>query len=380
MFYYLFDWLDKMYDIPGTGVFKYISFRSGMAAILSLVISLLIGKYIINLLKRKQISECIREFGPESHHAKKGTPTMGGIIIVLSVIIPTLFFAKLKTVYVVLILIVTLWMGVIGFIDDYIKVFKNDKKGMRATTKLLGQIILGLIIGCTLYFHPDFRDIRTLTTIPFIKNNEFDYAWLSFSNENLAWIIYIPVVIFIITAVSNGVNITDGLDGLASGVSGVIVTALGVLAYLSGNIKYSDYLNIIYLPNSGELAIFCAALVGGCVGFLWYNSYPAQIFMGDTGSLALGGVIGALALMIRKELLVPILCAVFFIESLSVIIQVSYFRYTKKKYGVGKRIFKMSPLHHHYELLGYSEPKIVTRFWIVTGICAVLTIITLKLR
>ena len=404
MLYYLFEYLDKQFNIPGAGVFQYISFRALGATVLSLFIAAAYGKSIINLLRRKQMGESIRDLGLAGQMEKAGTPTMGGFIILASLLIPVLLFAKLSNVYIVLLLITALWTGGIGFLDDYLKKFKNNKDGLAGRFKIVGQVGLGLIVGITLSFNNNvkirvydqpvlssglgevqrYRDIihPTVTTIPFIKNNEFDYKTLLFGwlPEEYTWVIYTIIAIFIITAISNGANITDGIDGLAAGVSGIIALTLGVLAYLSGNTKFSQYLNIMYIPNSGELVIFCAAFIGACVGFLWYNAYPAQVFMGDTGSLTLGGIIAALAILIRKELLIPIVCGVFLVENLSVMIQVSYFKYTKKKYGEGKRIFLMSPLHHHYQKLGYHESKIVTRFWIVTILCVVLAIVTLKIR
>jgi phospho-N-acetylmuramoyl-pentapeptide-transferase len=415
MFYYLFEYLHKL-GLPGAGVFKYISFRSSMAVIVSLLIALIIGKRIILILRRKQIGESIRELGLEGQMQKKGTPTMGGIIILASILIPTILFADILNVYVILMIVTTLWLGFVGFMDDYIKVFKKNKKGLAGTLKILGQVGLGLIVGLTLYLSKDViirektevkiaavqhlpkktesttggkiyvtKDVKsTKTTIPFLKDNEFDYAYLIWfmgdKAGRYAYIIFIIMVIFIITAVSNGANMTDGLDGLATGTSAIIGTTLGILAYLSGNIVYSDYLNIMYLPNTGELVVFMSAFIGALVGFLWYNSYPAQVFMGDTGSLALGGIIAVFAIIIRKELLIPILCGIFLVESLSVVMQVSYFRYTKRKLGEGKRIFKMAPIHHHYQVLGLPESKIVTRFWIIGIILAVLTIVTLKIR
>ena len=415
MLYYLFEYLHKL-GVPGAGVFKYISFRSSMAVIVSLIIALIIGKRIIHFLRRKQIGESIRELGLEGQMQKKGTPTMGGIIILASILIPTILFADILNVYVILMIVTTLWLGFVGFMDDYIKVFRKNKKGLAGTLKILGQVGLGLIVGLTLYLSKDViirektelrvesvqhlpkktessntgkiyvtKDVKsTKTTIPFLKNNEFDYAYLIWFMGNKAvkysYIIFIIMVIFIITAVSNGANMTDGLDGLATGTSAIIGTTLGILAYLSGNIVYSDYLNIMYLPNTGELVVFMSAFIGALVGFLWYNSYPAQVFMGDTGSLALGGIIAVFAIIIRKELLIPILCGIFLIESLSVVMQVSYFRYTKRKLGEGKRIFKMAPIHHHFQVLGFPESKIVTRFWIIGIMLAVLTIVTLKIR
>lgn len=415
MLYYLFEYLHKM-GLPGAGVFRYISFRSAMAVIFSLLIAMVIGKRIINYLRRKQIGESIRDLGLEGQMQKKGTPTMGGIIILASIVIPTLLFADILNVYVILMLITTLWLGFVGFADDYIKVFKKNKEGLAGRLKILGQVALGLIVGLTLFLSKDVvirekvelrpdkiatvtgnientntgkvyitREVKsTKTTIPFLKNNEFDYAYLVWflgkNAEKFAWIVFIIVAIFIITAVSNGANMTDGLDGLATGTSAIMGTTLGILAYLSGNIVYSDYLNIMYIPYTGELVVFSSAFIGALVGFLWYNSYPAQVFMGDTGSLPLGGIIAVFAIIIRKELLIPILCGIFFVESLSVLMQVSYFKYTKRKYGEGRRIFRMAPLHHHFQVAGYPEPKIVTRFWIIGIMLAVLTIVTLKIR
>lgn len=412
MLYYLFDYLDRIMDFPGAGVFQYISFRAAMAIISSLVISLLFGKSLIQLLVKKQVGESIRDLGLEGQVEKQGIPTMGGLIILGAILIPTLLFAKLDNIYIQLMIFATVWMGIIGFIDDYIKVFKKDKKGLTGKFKVGGQIGLGLVVGLVMYFN-DSIVIRekldaeviaeqginvsspaanfskeaihsTKTSIPFVKNNEFDYtvliSWLGGWAKKYAFLIFIPIVILIITAVSNGANLTDGMDGLATGTSAIIGTTLGILAWVSGNIVFANYLNIMYIPGAGELTIFISAFVGACIGFLWYNSYPAQVFMGDTGSLAIGGIIAVFAIIIRKELLIPILCGVFFIETLSVILQVSFFKYTKRKYGAGKRIFKMSPLHHHYQVLGYSEPKIVQRFFIVGIMLAVMTIITLKLR
>jgi len=381
MFYYLFEYLESL-DVPGAGMFQYISFRSAMALITSLVISLLFGKRIILYLQKKQIGEVVRDLGLEGQYRKVGTPSMGGIIILASIIIPTLLFGDLGNVYVILMLITTVWLGFVGFIDDYIKIFRKSKEGLAGKFKILGQIILGLIVGITLYLNDDVKS--TITTIPFIKNNEFDYAYLvSFLGENSTqwgWVIFIFVTIFIVTAVSNGANLTDGLDGLATGTSAIIGTTLGILAYLSGNIIYADYLNIMYIPNTGELVIFVSAFIGATIGFLWYNSYPAQVFMGDTGSLPLGGIIAVFAILIRKELLIPILCGIFLVESVSVLIQVSFFKRTKRKYGKGKRVFLMTPIHHHYQKKGYPEPKIVTRFWIIAILLAVITIVTLKIR
>jgi phospho-N-acetylmuramoyl-pentapeptide-transferase len=414
MFYYLFDYLDKL-DFPGAGVFQYISFRSAMAIISSLIISMIFGKRIIRFLQKKQIGETIRDLGLEGQLQKKGTPTMGGIIILTAILIPVLLFGDILNVYVILMIVTTIWLGFIGFIDDYIKVFKKNKKGLSGKYKILGQIILGLVIGFVFYFNNDVmirenvydqngvemttyvekddcmvevnvtRDIKSnKTTIPFVKNNEFNYeslvSWMGESSRKWVWIIFVIAVIIIVTAVSNGANMTDGLDGLAAGTSAVIGTTLGILAYISGNTIFSDYLNVMYIPHSGELVIFASAFIGAMIGFMWYNSYPAQVFMGDTGSLALGGIIAVFAILIRKELLIPILCGIFFVENISVLMQVSYFKYTKRKYGEGRRIFKMAPLHHHYQKSGYVEPKIVTRFWIVAIMLAVITIITLKVR
>ena len=404
MLYYLFTYLQEAFNLPGAGVFQYISFRAAMAVIVSLLISLMFGKRIISFLAKKQVGESIRDLGLEGQVEKAGTPTMGGLIIISSILVPTILFAQLDNIYVILMIITTLWMGLIGFMDDYIKVFKKDKKGLAGKFKVLGQVSLGLLVGFILYFHPDVvmreqisiidksaqvvvvqEDLKsTMTTIPFVKDNEFDYSdllsWLGDTAQDWAWLIFIPMVIFIVTAVSNGANLTDGIDGLATGTSAIIGLVLAIFAYVSGNIIFADYLNIMYIPNSGELVIFIAAFVGACVGFLWYNSYPAQVFMGDTGSLAIGGIIAVFAIAIRKELLIPIICGIFLIENLSVLIQVSYFKYTKKKFGEGKRIFLMSPLHHHYQKAGLHESKIVTRFWIVGIMLAILSFVTLKLR
>lgn len=408
MLYYLFDYLDKILDIPGTGVFRYITFRSGLAVILSLLISTIYGKKIIEFLRNQQVGETIRELGLEGQTKKAGTPTMGGLIIILATLIPVLLLAKLDNIYIVLLIVTTLWMGTIGFIDDYIKIFKKDKEGLKGKFKVIGQVGLGLIVGSVLYFHPGVtvrkdtqrtnimaesnqtmvqaavEEKSTATTIPFFKNNEFDYAEvLSFMGDGFqdyAWLIFIPIVIFIITAVSNGANLTDGIDGLAAGTSAISVLTLGIFTFVSGNIIFSNYLNIMYIPNSGEMTVFISAFVGSLIGFLWYNSYPAAVFMGDTGSLTIGGIIAVIAIAIRKELLIPIICGIFLAENLSVVLQVAYFKYTKKKFGEGKRIFLMSPLHHHYQKKGYHESKIVTRFWIVGIILAILSIVTLKLR
>ena len=399
MLYHLFDYLDKTFDFYGAGVFQYISFRAGMASFLSLLISMVFGKYIISFLKKNQFSESIRDLGLSGEKVKKGTPTMGGIIIILSIVIPTFLFSKLSNIYVIIMLIVTIWMGIIGFLDDYLKISKKNKDGLKPKFKIFGQVSLGVIIGLIIVFHDDIvvrqfnnESINTIennhldtkeliTTIPFVKNNEFNYKWLLPVELNkFDWILYIMVVIFIITAVSNGSNLTDGLDGLAAGTSAIIGITLAIFSYLSGNIIFSDYLNILYIPNIGEIVIFCFAFVGACIGFIWYNSYPAQVFMGDTGSLSIGAIIAVLSIIIKKELLIPILCGVFFIESLSVIIQVTYFKYTKRKLGKGKRVFLMAPLHHHYQLKGIHETKIVSRFWMIGILLAILTLTTLKLR
>ncbi len=418
MLYYLFNYLDRVYDLPGAGLFRFLSFRAAMAIITSLVITLFLGKYIIRLLLKLQVGETVRDLGLDGQKAKQGTPTMGGLIILAAILIPTLLFTKLDNVYIIIMLICTIWLGLIGFLDDYIKVFKKDKDGLRAKFKVIGQIGLGIIVGSILFFNSNvvvrekianrnitisqqsnlIDDVResegvlfkreneksTKTTIPFLKDNEFDYASLtSWAGENAIWllpIVFIGIITLIITAVSNGANITDGIDGLATGTSAIVGTTLAVFAYVSGNSVFADYLHIMYLPNVGELMVFMSAFVGACVGFLWYNSYPAQVFMGDTGSLALGGIIAAFAVAIRKELLIPIICGIFLIENVSVMMQVSYFKYTKKRFGEGRRIFKMSPLHHHYQKLGYHESKIVTRFWIVGIMLAILSVVTLKLR
>jgi phospho-N-acetylmuramoyl-pentapeptide-transferase len=394
MFYYLFEYLDKTLNIPGAGVFQYITFRAVAAVITSLGIAAIWGKAVIYRLQRLQIGEEIRDLGLEGQMAKKGTPTMGGFIILLSLLIPTLLFAKITNVYIVLLLTSAVWLGAVGFADDYIKVFKKNKDGLSGKFKIVGQIGLGIIVGLTMYFnqHIKVREFATdgtfvdhkslLTTVPFMKGNSFDYNILlpSFIPDEYVWIVYVLVVIFIITAVSNGANITDGIDGLAAGTSVIIGIALAILAYVSGNKVISQYLNVMFIPNSGELAVFCAAFVGACIGFLWYNAYPAQVFMGDTGSLMLGGVIATLAIVIRKEMLIPVLCGIFLIENLSVIMQVAYFKYTKRKYGEGRRIFLMSPLHHHFQKKNYHEAKIVTRFLIVGIILAVISLVTLKLR
>ncbi|MEY4273763.1 phospho-N-acetylmuramoyl-pentapeptide-transferase [Aquirufa sp. 5-AUSEE-100C1] len=394
MFYYLFEYLDKTLNIPGAGVFQYITFRAVAAVITSLGIAAIWGKSVIYRLQRLQIGEEIRDLGLEGQMAKKGTPTMGGFIILLSLLIPTILFSKVTNVYIVLLLTSAVWLGAVGFADDYIKVFKKNKDGLSGKFKIVGQVGLGIIVGLTMYFneHIKVREFAAdgtyvdhkslLTTVPFMKGNSFDYNMLlpSFIPDQYVWVVYVLVVIFIITAVSNGANITDGIDGLAAGTSVIIGIALAILAYVSGNKVISQYLNVMFIPNSGELAVFCAAFVGACIGFLWYNAYPAQVFMGDTGSLMLGGVIATLAIVIRKEMLIPVLCGIFLIENLSVIMQVAYFKYTKRKYGEGRRIFLMSPLHHHFQKKNYHEAKIVTRFLIVGIILAVISLVTLKLR
>ncbi|SFA90763.1 phospho-N-acetylmuramoyl-pentapeptide-transferase [Algoriphagus aquimarinus] len=403
MLYPLFDYLDKVLDIPGTGVFRYISFRAGMASLFSLIITISFGHKIIAWIRNKQIGETVRDLGLEGQQEKKGTPTMGGLMIMAAILIPTLLFADLNNIYIILLLITTVWLGAIGFVDDYIKVFKKNKEGLAGRFKIIGQIGIGIIVGSTLYFNesvvireftnpvsieegvvetPAYRDVKVAkTTIPFTKNNELNYeTMLGFMGEAMTPILYIFVVTFIITAVSNGANITDGIDGLAAGTSAIIGITIAIFAYISGNAIFSQYLNIMYIPNSGELVIFASAFVGACVGFLWYNAYPAQVFMGDTGSLMLGGVIAVLALTLRKELLIPVMCGVFVIENVSVMLQVGYFKYTRKKYGEGRRIFLMSPLHHHYQKKNIPEAKIVTRFWIVGILLAVITLATLKLR
>ena len=406
MLYYIFQHLDKAFDVPGAGVFQYITFRSALAFILSLLIATIYGKKIINYLRNQQVGETVRELGLEGQTAKAGTPTMGGIIIILATLIPVLLLAKLNNIYIILLIVTTIWMGTIGFIDDYIKIFKKDKQGLKGIFKVIGQVGLGLIVGTVLYLSPDvtvrndtltsrvkiennikpsdLEERSTATTIPFMKNNEFDYAEvLSFMGDDYksyAWLIFIPMVILIITAVSNGANLTDGIDGLAAGTSAISVLTLGLFTFVSGNIIFSDYLNIMYIPNSGEMTVYIAAFVGALVGFLWYNAYPASVFMGDTGSLTIGGIIAVIAIAIRKELMIPVVCGIFLAENLSVIIQVSYFKYTKKKFGEGRRIYLMSPLHHHYQKKGYHESRIVTRFWIVGILLAIFSLVSLKLR
>ncbi len=413
MLYYLFDYLEKQFQFPGATLFGFLTFRAALAMILSLLISTIYGKRIIRFLQKQQVGETIRDLGLKGQQEKAGTPTMGGVIIILATLIPVLLLSKLENIYIILLIVTTLWMGVIGFIDDYIKKFKNDKEGLKGRFKILGQVGLGIIVGATFFFHSDvtikeklsieiqqemlasdadiapsklFKDEAksTKTTIPFVKGNEFDYAklvtWISPDLDKYAWIIFILVSIFIITAVSNGANLTDGIDGLAAGTSAIIVLTLGIFAWVSGNIIFSDYLNIMYIPRVEEITIYIAAFVGALVGFLWYNTFPAQVFMGDTGSLTIGGIIAVIAIAVRKEWLIPVLCGIFLAENLSVVMQVSWFKYTKKKYGEGRRIFKMSPLHHHYQKLGYHESKIVTRFWIVGILLAILSIVTLKIR
>ena len=414
MLYHLFRYLDEVYDLPGSGMFQYISFRAAAAIILSLLIVIIFGRAIIDFLRRKQIGEDIRDLGLQGQLQKKGTPTMGGVIILVAILVPMLLFGKLDNVYIQLLLVSTVWLGLIGGLDDYIKVFRHRKEGLKGRFKIVGQVGLGVIVGTTMWLSPDIvvrekvtQPVQTVylnedgtvletvqrhvvvsseslkttqTTIPFVKNNEFDYGWLTGGNSVATWILYVLVAIFVVTAVSNGANLTDGLDGLATGVSVPIVAVLGVLAYLSGHIVYADYLNIMYIPDSGEMVVFAAALVGALVGFLWYNSFPAQIFMGDTGSLAIGGVIAVFALCIRKELLLPLLCGVFLVESFSVMMQVSWFKYTKRRYGEGRRILLMSPVHHHYQKKGIFETKIVLRFWIISLLLAAITLVTLKIR
>jgi phospho-N-acetylmuramoyl-pentapeptide-transferase len=403
MLYYIFEYLNDALDIPGTGVFRYISFRAGMAALLSLIITIFFGKSIINWIIKKQIGETVRDLGLAGQDVKKGTPTMGGLMIIAAIVIPTVLFANINNIYIILLLITTLGLGLIGFVDDYIKVFRKNKDGLAGRFKIVGQVSIGIIVGATLYFHdgvvireftnpvsieegvvetPAYKDVKAVkTTIPFMKNNELNYQkFLGFLGDQATPILYILLVTFIITAVSNGANITDGLDGLAAGTSAIIGLTLAIFAYLSGNAIFSQYLNIFFIPNSGEMVIFCAAFVGACVGFLWYNAFPAQVFMGDTGSLMLGGVIAVSSLILRKELLIPVLCGIFLVELVSVIAQVSYFKYTKKKYGEGRRILLMSPLHHHYQKKNIHESKIVTRFWILGILLAIVTLATLKLR
>ena len=410
MLYYLFEFLENQYQLTGASVFQFITFRAALAIIVSLLISTIFGKKIILLLQRKQVGESVRDLGLDGQVEKAGTPTMGGLIIIMATLVPVLLFAKLENIYVIMLIVTTIWMGIVGFTDDYIKVFKKDKAGLSGKFKVLGQVGLGIFVGSIMYFHPgvtvkqekvnpefsneqiaensplefNAEEQSLKTTIPFVKDNEFDYAqitaWFGDETGKYAWLIFIPIVIFIVTAVSNGANLTDGIDGLAAGSSAIIVFALAIFAFISGNIVFSDYLNVMFIPRLGELVVFIAAFVGALIGFLWYNTFPAQVFMGDTGSLTIGGVIAVIAIAVRKELLIPLLCGIFFAESLSVILQVSWFKYTRKKYGEGRRIFKMSPLHHHYQKGGFHESKIVTRFWIVGIFLAILSIVTLKLR
>ena len=410
MLYYLFDYLEKTYQFPGAGLFQFLTFRAALAVLFSLLIAIIYGKKIIKFLRKQQVGETIRDLGLDGQIEKAGTPSMGGIIIILATIIPVLLFAKLENIYVVLLLVTTVWMGIIGFIDDYIKIFKKNKEGLSGKFKVIGQVGLGIIVGTTMYFHSDITVKRQkvtaansienisrnrmpefypeektlLTTIPFVKENEFNYesliSWAGEEARDYVWLIFIPIIIFIITAVSNGANLTDGIDGLAAGTSAIIGVTLALFAWVSGNVIFSDYLNIMYIPNTGELSIFIMSFVGALIGFLWYNAYPAQVFMGDTGSLTIGGIIAVIAIAIRKEWLIPILCGVFLIENLSVVMQVGWFKYTRKKFGEGRRIFKMSPLHHHYQKSGFHESKIVTRFWIIGIFLAILTIATLKIR
>ncbi len=406
MLYYLFEYLENEYQVPGASLFGFITFRAVMAILFSLIIATVYGKKVILFLQRKQIGESIRDLGLDGQEKKAGTPTMGGLIIIMSTLIPVLLFADIKNIYVILLIVTTLWMGVIGFIDDYIKIFKKDKKGLKGRFKILGQVVLGLIVGATLFFHPEVTmrehdksiitenytveqvkgaDIKsTMTTVPILKNNEFDYgnliSWAGDGAKDYVWLIFIPMIILIVTAVSNGANLTDGIDGLAAGTSAIIVFTLGIFTWVSGNIIFSDYLDIMYITGVGELLVFITAFTGALVGFLWYNAFPATVFMGDTGSLTIGGVIAVIAIIIRKELLIPLLCGIFFAESISVMLQVGYFKYTRKMLGEGKRIFLMAPLHHHYQKRGYHESKIVTRFWIVGIMLAIITIVTLKVR
>lgn len=407
MLYYLFEYIEKTFEFPGASLFQFLSFRAALAVLLSLGITLIYGKKIILFLKKKQVGESIRELGLDGQKEKAGTPTMGGIIIILGTLIPVLLIARIDNIYIILLVVTTLWMGLIGIIDDYIKIFRKNKRGLKGKFKIIGQLVLGLFVGSILYFHPDVTvrqeietDIKsmqivsnevfseekksTITTIPMVRGNEFDYvsliSWISPELEKYGWIIFIAVVVFIITAVSNGSNLTDGIDGLAAGTSVIIVMALGIFTWVSGNLIFSDYLNIMYIPRVGEVTVFIAAFAGSLIGFLWYNTFPASVFMGDTGSLTIGAIISVLCFITRKELLIPILCGVFFIETLSVLIQVGYFKYSKKKLGVGKRIFRMSPLHHHYQKMGFHESKIATRFWIITVLLAVISIVTLKIR
>lgn len=414
MLYHLFKYLDRTYDLPGSGMFQYLSFRAAAAVIVSLLIVVIFGRRIIDYLHRKQIGEEIRDLGLDGQMQKRGTPTMGGVIILLAILVPTLLFAQLDNIYVQLMIVSSLWLGFIGGLDDYIKVFRHRKEGLKGRFKVVGQVGLGIIVGTAMWLSPDIvvreksvRPVETVyadasgevlatnvrnvvlssesvkttqTTIPFIKDNEFDYRWLTLGNDTAAWLLYILMAIFVVTAVSNGANLTDGLDGLATGVSAPVVAVLGVLAYLSGHIVYADYLNIMYIPGSGELVVFAAAFIGALIGFLWYNTHPAQIFMGDTGSLSIGGIMAVFALCIRKELLLPLLCGVFLVENLSTMLQTGYFKYSKRKYGEGRRLFRMAPIHHHFQKMGLPETKIVIRFWIVSLLLAAITLVTLKIR
>ena len=398
MLYYLFEYLERAYQLPGASLFSYLTFRSAVAIIFSLLVTAVLGKRIIAVLQHYQMGESIRDLGLEGQKEKAGTPTMGGLLIIFGTLIPVLLLTKLDNIYIILLIVTTLWMGAIGLADDYLKIKRKDKEGLKGRFKIVGQIILGVIVGATLYFHPGVtikqkaidgesflqEEKSTKTTIPLLKNNEFDYsdviAWAGEGAKNYAWLIFIPAVIFIVTAVSNGANLTDGIDGLAAGTASIAVLTLGLFAWVSGNIIFADYLNVMYIPQVSEVVVFVAAFVGALVGFLWYNAFPAQVFMGDTGSLTVGGIIAVLALIVRKELLIPVLCGVFLIENLSVILQVSYFKYTKKRQGAGKRIFKMAPLHHHYQKLGYHESKIVSRFWIIAIMLAIISLVTLKIR
>ncbi len=398
MLYYLFEYLERAYQFPGASLFAYLTFRSAVAIIFSLLVTAVLGKRIIVVLQHYQMGESIRDLGLEGQKEKAGTPTMGGLMIIFGTLIPVLLLTKLDNIYIILLIVTTLWMGAIGLADDYLKIKRKDKEGLKGRFKIVGQIILGVIVGATLYFHPGVtikqkaidgesflqEEKSTKTTIPLLKNNEFDYsdviAWAGEGAKNYAWLIFIPAVIFIVTAVSNGANLTDGIDGLAAGTASIAVLTLGLFAWVSGNIIFADYLNVMYIPEVSEVVVFVAAFVGALVGFLWYNAFPAQVFMGDTGSLTIGGIIAVLALIVRKELLIPVLCGVFLIENLSVILQVSYFKYTKKRQGAGKRIFKMAPLHHHYQKLGYHESKIVSRFWIIAIMLAIISLVTLKIR
>lgn len=410
MLYYLFEFLEKNYQMPGASLFGFITFRAALAVITSLIIATFFGKKIIRILQRKQMGEQIRDLGLEGQNEKAGTPTMGGLIIILATLVPVLLFARLENIYVIMLIVTTLWMGAIGFLDDYLKKFKKDKAGLPGKFKVIGQVGLGIFVGAVMFFHPDvtikrekvnpvnsqeaitqnspiefYNAERSLqTTIPFVKENEFNYeslvGWMGDTAKDYVWLIFIPIVIFIITAVSNGANLTDGIDGLAAGTSAIIAVTLALFAWVSGNVVFSDYLNVMYIPNTGEVTIFITAFVGALIGFLWYNAYPAQVFMGDTGSLTIGGIIAVLAIIIRKELLIPLLCGVFLMENISVVMQVGWFKYTRKRFGEGRRIFRMSPLHHHYQVKGFHESKIVTRFWIVGIFLAILTIVTLKIR